>query len=411
MLTVEAARRPRRGRKLAVALAGGGPLGAFYEIGALHALGEAIEGRELTELDVYVGVSSGALVAAALANGFDTASMGAITLREGDGTPPPFSPGLLFRPALGEYGERLARLPEALNHAAGQLASDPLRGGWAAALSTAGRLLPSAVFDNRPLEQHLRTLFRSPGHTDDFRALRAHLYVVATNLDTCASVAFGSPGLDKTPISRAIVASSALPGLYAPVRIDGQYFVDGALLRTMHASLALQEGCSLVICINPLVPFDALRAPGPRRPSLASAGLPAILSQTFRALIYSRMQVGMASYAERFPTADTLLLEPDRGDARLFFTNVFRYSGRHHLIEYAYQRTRRDLLAQAAALAPVLERHGLRLNVTALRKRRLGFGGNELELERKARARTAIARLRVQLQRLDRLLAAAATSV
>lgn len=408
MLAIEAARRPRRSAKLAVALAGGGPLGFFYEIGALHALGEAIQGRELTELDVYVGVSSGALVAAGLANGFDTASLGATYVRAGPGAVAPFSPGLVLQPALGEYWERLTRLPDALARAARQLASDPRQAGWAVALSSAGRLLPSAVFDNRPLERHLRALFSSPGHTDDFRSLSARLYVVATNLDTCASVAFGGRGLDGTPISRAVVASSALPGLYAPVRIDGEHYVDGALVRTMHASLALEEGCGLVICINPLVPFDASRATGRHRPSLASAGLPAILSQTFRALIYSRMQVGMASYGERFPAADTLLLEPDRGDAQLFFTNVFRYSGRHRLVEYAYQRTRRDLLAQAAALGPVLKRHGLGLNASALRDRHRSFLGPELE--RCALGRTAIARLHVELQRLERLLAAAGSS-
>ena len=41
MLAIGPARRRRTGRgKLAIALAGGGPLGAFYALGALHALSE-----------------------------------------------------------------------------------------------------------------------------------------------------------------------------------------------------------------------------------------------------------------------------------------------------------------------------------------------------------------------------------
>jgi predicted acylesterase/phospholipase RssA len=77
MLTIQPARLKRAGRgRLGIALAGGGPLGAFYELGALHALSEAIGGRELTAFDVYVGVSSGSLVAAGLANGFDTTALG-----------------------------------------------------------------------------------------------------------------------------------------------------------------------------------------------------------------------------------------------------------------------------------------------------------------------------------------------
>src|SRR6476660_8173148 len=57
------ARRPRIG----LALAGGGPLGGIYEIGALLALSESLDGLEVDDLDAYVGVSSGGFVAAALA--------------------------------------------------------------------------------------------------------------------------------------------------------------------------------------------------------------------------------------------------------------------------------------------------------------------------------------------------------
>ena len=61
--------RRRRPGKMGIALAGGGPLGGIYEIGALVALEKALKGLTLTDLDVYVGVSSGAFIAAGLANG------------------------------------------------------------------------------------------------------------------------------------------------------------------------------------------------------------------------------------------------------------------------------------------------------------------------------------------------------
>lgn len=403
MLIVEPASEPRPGRKIGVALAGGGPVGAFYEIGALHALSDALIGRELTDLDVYVGVSSGALIASALANGFDTTSIGS-TYLDGGSTELAFSPQLLLQPAVREYLSRLGTLPRALAHALRQCASDQRYDAWAAILGSAGLLLPTALFDNRPFERHLRALFATHGATDDFRKLRAPLYVVATLLDTGAPVVFGEGSLRRVPISRAVVASSALPGLFPPVQIGSRSYVDGALVRTMHASLALDAGCDLVICINPLVPFDASKARRGSYGSVAAAGLPAILSQTFRTLIHSRMQVGMASYRNRFPCADQLLLEPDAGDERLFFTNVFRYSGRHRLIEYAYQRTRRDLLAQASALRPLLERHGLQLNLRLLRMRRRSFlSAKQLRL---SRARRAIPGLRSALRRLEQALPA-----
>jgi NTE family protein len=52
--------------RVGLALAGGGPLGAIYEIGALCALEEASCRRAGPErLDGYVGVSAGGFVAAA----------------------------------------------------------------------------------------------------------------------------------------------------------------------------------------------------------------------------------------------------------------------------------------------------------------------------------------------------------
>jgi len=58
-----------------LALAGGGPLGAIYEIGALVALDEALDGCRMAECDVYVGVSSGGFFAAGLANGMTPREM------------------------------------------------------------------------------------------------------------------------------------------------------------------------------------------------------------------------------------------------------------------------------------------------------------------------------------------------
>lgn len=42
----------------------------------------------------------------------------------------------------------------------------------------------------------------------------------------------GAPGFDHVPISQAVLASTALPGLFPPVEIDGRFYVDGALKKT-----------------------------------------------------------------------------------------------------------------------------------------------------------------------------------
>jgi len=402
MLTIQPGRRARAGgRKLGLALAGGGPLGAFYELGSLHALSEMVVGFDPREVEVYVGVSSGSLLAAGLANGFDTTTLGR-TLIFDESTLVPFSPQMVLHPGWGEYARRLSRLPAVLRGALRQYAADPLSSGWQSILGALAKVAPTAVFDNAPLEAYLRRAFSAPGRTDDFRKLHARLYVVATHLSTAESVVFGGKGYEHVPISRAVVASAALPALYPAVEIDGRHYVDGALIRTMHASLALEAGCDLVICINPLVPFDSSGARGRGYQNLADEGLPTILAQTLRALIHSRMQVGMTSYRTRFPRADMLLLEPDRRDETLFLTNVFGYAGRQRLVEHAYRQTRRDLLTHARTLAPLLQRHGLRLNTRLLHdgRRRFATAANE----RSQQTRRARRRLDRALERLERVL-------
>src|SRR5512134_799855 len=91
-----------RGRRFGLALAGGGPMGAFYEIGTLHAIAEAFGGLDLNDLDLYVGVSSGAMVAAGLANGFDTTDIGVVFIHNAS-QEYPLEPSLFLRPAFQEY--------------------------------------------------------------------------------------------------------------------------------------------------------------------------------------------------------------------------------------------------------------------------------------------------------------------
>ena len=44
-------------------------MGAIYEVGAMCALEESLDGLNFNELDHYVGVSAGGFIVAALANG------------------------------------------------------------------------------------------------------------------------------------------------------------------------------------------------------------------------------------------------------------------------------------------------------------------------------------------------------
>ena len=362
--------------KVALALAGGGPLGAIYEIGALCALDESLIGLDLNRLVHYVGVSAGGFIAAGLANGMSPRELCAIFIENGSQADEVFDPAWLMVPAYAEFARRSMMFPMLAASAWWRWAV-----GGKSLTSSIERLasaLPTGVFSNDEVDKHLTQMFSSAGRSNDFRQLKTRLTLVATNLDSGEAVPFGRAGWDHVPISKAVQASSAMPGLFPPVEIDGAYYVDGALKKTMHASVALEEGIDLMLCLNPLVPFDAT-APqlatdqaenpvfGKRKiPRIVDGGLPAVLSQTFRSMIHSRLELGIKGYERAYPDTDIVLIEPDHRDPELYLANTFSYSQRRHLAEHAYQQTRALLRSNKSELTEKLHHHGIRLNHAVL---------------------------------------------
>jgi predicted acylesterase/phospholipase RssA len=364
-----AAKPPRR--KIGVALAGGGPLGGVYEIGALIALNEALDGMDFQHVTVYVGVSAGAMISALLANGIAPEDMARVFIRPRPGDAR-FSPVLFLQPAYREYLRRLASVPGLLLDSSFRYLRNPFRRTLLESFSGITRAIPTAIFDNRPIERFLSELLSNRGYSNDFRELEKELYIIAVELDTGQSVRFGASGTDDIPISRAVQASTALPGLYPPVKIQGRDFVDGGLKKTLHASVALDAGCDLLFCINPIVPYDADLAPEDeqkRHDKLVQGGLPVVLSQTFRSIIHSRMRVGMSKYDSSYEQSKVVLFEPDRHDSRMFFTNLFSYADRENVCQHAYRTTRRDLRLRLDELVPVLDAHGITVRSDILDER------------------------------------------
>jgi predicted acylesterase/phospholipase RssA len=351
---------------IALALAGGGPLGAVYEVGVLAALHEALPTLDFTRLHSYVGVSAGAFVTAGLANGITPREMVQLFIENEGEDGDALAPGVFMRPALREYASRLATLPTAVMATLWASARSLKPSRALSELQRLSAVIPTGLFDNRAIERAMRKLLSKPGRTNDFRELKSKLFLIATDLDSGETVEFGSTAMNHVPISQAVQASSALPGMYTPVKIGARHYVDGALNKTMHASSAMNAGAKLVICVNPLVPFNSTVA-ARAQSHLVERGLPTVLSQTFRALIHSRLEKSIASYATTYPDAKLIVLQPSKGDADLFFSNLFSYSNRRRLAEHAYQHTREQLLARADVLAAEFAHYGVKLNMHALR--------------------------------------------
>lgn len=354
--------------KIGLALGGGGPLSGIYEIGALRALDECLDGINFNDIDVYVGVSSGALIAANLANQITTAQMCRIfIINEPHGHP--FHPQVFFQPAFKEYGKSLLKVPSIISRKVAHMLSRPGDQSILEAFTGLIEALPNGLFSNEVLSEYLSVLYDGHGRTDDFRELRRKLFLVAADLDSGEAVRFGESGYDHIPISKAVQASVACPGFYTPVEIEGRYFADGTLLKAMHASVALDEGADLVIGINPLVPIDTEAASdcgSMESTTLRNGGLTAVLGQTLRTFIHSRVELGMSAYEEQYPSSDIVLVQPRRDDATMLLSSVFSFEGRQKVCEHAYQMTRQDLLERYDELAPVFERYGIKLNKAVL---------------------------------------------
>lgn len=139
---------PRRARsafrpRIGLALAGGGPLGAIYEIGALAALSESLRGMDFNDADIYVGVSAGGFIAAGLVNGFTPHQMSRLFI-EGHRSADRFEPAVLLKPALREFWQRLRSVPPLAAHAMWHYLAGS--GGLMASLERLGLAIPTGIF-------------------------------------------------------------------------------------------------------------------------------------------------------------------------------------------------------------------------------------------------------------------------
>jgi NTE family protein len=346
---------------VALVCAGGGVTGAVYEIGCLRALEELLD-RSVLDFDLYVGVSGGAFVTSLLANGISPQEMyEAVASRARQPLGVPAAP--LFRLGLGELMRRGARAPRVLSDAFWTTLSGEGRNLSDFALSLL-ELLPAGLLDTSGVQEYLAGIFRGRGRTDSFDRLARELFIVAVDLDSGAAVPFGERGAPRVPISRAVQASIALPGLYRPVRLGGRDYVDGGVKKTAHINLAIQHGADLVVCVNPIVPIKAdhhFRSLVGGR--LSEKGISYVLDQALRIMLHGRMEYGLERYGTEHPEVDILLLQPSPDDMRMFSYNIMRYSARRVVAEHGYRSTLAAFHEHRRDYGLMLERNGIGLTL------------------------------------------------
>jgi NTE family protein len=183
--------------KTAFVLGGGGMLGA-HEVGMLRALSEAG-----IKPDLIVGTSVGAINGVFVAADPAGAAARLGELWQGDAL------GQAFSETLWGRAVRLARSGTHLH------SIDPLR-----------RLLDDML-------------------PADFGDLELPFHCVAASIEHAQARWFGSG-----PITPAVLASCAVPGLLPPVEIGGEHFFDGGLVDSIPVGRAVALGASTVYVLH-----------------------------------------------------------------------------------------------------------------------------------------------------------------
>jgi NTE family protein len=354
------------GGKRALVLCGGGVTGLTYEIGALRALDDLLVDHSVNDFDIFVGTSAGSIVSALLANGISPAAM-ALGIRGASSDLRMPSPWSIYRPNLTEVAARLLRLPGLLREMVWEAARRPDRLASLDLIGMLSPLLPSGIFDHAAVVDYIQRVLRLPGLTDDFRQLGPELHIVTCALDSDERVIFSPFHNAHVPISRAAAASSAIPVLFKPIRIDGVDYVDGGIKGNAAIDVAVDRGATLIVVINPVVPLDSreLHVPEPVREQVGSRltdmGMRGVYNQVFRGMLHDGLLDHIRLVRNQQPDVDILLIEPRPDDEKMFFHELMSFSARLMVMQHGYESVSTGLYDTWGYLRRILPRHGIHI--------------------------------------------------
>ena len=215
----------------------GGTLGEAWLRGLLSGI-ETGGGLDFRRCEYLVGSSAGSIVAATLAAGRrpdagDRAASAWAVHADDDVA----RPGLLGRATRGA-----GRL--------GAAVATPLVPAALAGTAPAGRALRAAAL--RAVPEATRTLGGLGRHLDSLGAsFDGRLRISAVDRRSGRRVMFGSPGAPQATVAQAVLASCAVPGVFAPVTIGGREYVDGGVWSPTNLDAAPAGRGSSVLCLIP----------------------------------------------------------------------------------------------------------------------------------------------------------------
>jgi predicted acylesterase/phospholipase RssA len=328
--------------KVALCLSGGGVEGLLFELGVLRALNAYLARRSIVECDIFCGISAGSILAALLANGVEPREISR-GLEGREGGVEPIGPHLLYDVDVKYLSRKLFQFSRAL---VGHPRPDQL-------MTRLIKSVPTGLFQGKRLESMLEWELTKEGRTNNFRQVKPELYIGATDLDTFEHRIFGLPGNRHVPISRAVRASSGLMPYYGPTIIDGRYYVDGQYTRTANFHLAVEQGATLVLVLDPLVPLRIQQAGYVARKGGVFASI-----QGLKSVIHTRFVNAIAHAAEAYPDVNFHVFTPEQEDMRVLSGSPMKYNMRTQIIDLAYRCAVQKIHDKSELLRIHMARHG-----------------------------------------------------
>jgi NTE family protein len=209
----------RKGRKLGLALGGGGARG-FAHIGVLKVLE-----RENIRPDIIVGTSVGSIVGGALASG--------MTVEEIEERAYSFLESDLYA------ASELKAMGDAESGAEQRLSSR-IQNYFKTKIRLASSLYKPGILPLEDMEDCINYFIPDIKIEETAIPFRA----VATDLKSGEYII-----LKVGSLRRALLASSAVPGAFPPVEINGRHLSDGGIICTVPVGCTLKEGADRVIAI------------------------------------------------------------------------------------------------------------------------------------------------------------------
>lgn len=230
--------------RVGLVLGAGGIVGQAYHAGALAALEHDL-GWDPRTADVIVGSSAGSVTGSLLRLGVSASDLAAWAVEaplsvegapvmEQIGNEPPDFPAMSPRDLLRPW-----RVPSAA------LVARVARRPWAFRPGSAAMtLLPEGRIDIAARAEVLHAI-----SGDDWPE---GLWICAARRRDGGRVVFGREGSPYAPLGRAVAASCAIPGYFAPVKIGGVSYFDGGVYSPTNADVLRDERLDLVIVLSPM---------------------------------------------------------------------------------------------------------------------------------------------------------------